>query len=99
MHKIRTSAIATGLACGVLALPAGASGITVYEGDNGQYVKLGGRIQLQYYREDPDSGSATDEVFFRRLRPYVEGSLHPDWKGKFQMDFGKASGIVKTILK
>jgi len=99
MHKFRTTAIATGLACGVLALPAGASGITVYKGDNGQYVKLGGRIQLQYHSVDPDSGKQTDKVFFRRLRPYVEGSLHPDWMAKFQFDYGDAEGENEMAIK
>ena len=85
------------------AVPLNAAGITVYKGDNGEYVKLGGRIQIQYYRNDPDTGKATDkttdEVFFRRLRPYVEGSLHPDWKGKFQMDFGKAEDDNEVAIK
>jgi len=99
MCKFRTTAIAMGVSCGILAIPAGASGLKVYEGDNGEYVKIGGRIQIQYYREDPDSGSSTDEIFFRRLRPYVEGSLHPDWTGKFQMDFGKAEGENEVAIK
>lgn len=81
----------------LLSIPVQA-GITVYkEGD--KYVKIGGRIQLQYHREDPDNGSATDEVIFRRLRPYIEGSLHPDWKGKFQWDMGKADGENELAIK
>ena len=32
----------------------------------------------------------SDSQVSRRLRPYVEGSLHPGWLGKFQLDFGKA---------
>ncbi|MEE8428260.1 MAG: porin [Gammaproteobacteria bacterium] len=82
-----------------VALPLHAAGITVYKGDNGEYVKLGGRIQIQYHRDDPDSGSSTDEVFFRRLRPYVEGSLYPDWKGKIQIDFGKADGDHEVAIE
>lgn len=86
-----------------MAAPLCAAGITVYKDDDGKYVKFGGRIQVQYLREDEDSGSASDEttdsLFFRRLRPYVEGSLHPDWKGKFQMDFGKASGDNEVSIK
>ncbi|MDD5723467.1 MAG: porin [Syntrophales bacterium] len=72
-----------------------ASGITVYK-DGDKYVKLGGRMQLQYYMQDPDTGNSsdttTDELFFRRFRPYIEGSLHKDWMGKFQWDMGKADG-------
>ncbi len=74
---------------------ASASGVTVYK-DGDKYVKLGGRIQLQYYMADQDTGSSsdtkTDELFFRRFRPYIEGSIHEDWMGKFQWDMGKASG-------
>jgi hypothetical protein len=78
---------------------ANAGGITVYKGDNGEYIKIGGRIQLQYHYEDPDDGSSTDDLFFRRLRPYVEGSLHPDWLGKFQIDYGKADGDDEVAIK
>lgn len=36
------------------------AGVTVYkEGD--KYVTLGGRIQLQYHMEDPDTGSPSDK--------------------------------------
>ena len=85
------------LAGGTLAATAHA-GITVYK-DGEKYVKMGGRIQLQYHQVDPDTGSSTDEVFFRRLRPYVEGSLHRDWRGKFQFDFGKAEGSNEVAVK
>ncbi|MBN2687648.1 MAG: hypothetical protein JXR85_05670 [Deltaproteobacteria bacterium] len=71
------------------------AGVTVFkEGD--KYVTLGGRIQLQYHMMDPDTGSSsdkrTDELFLRRFRPYIEGSVHKDWVGKFQWEMGKASG-------
>lgn len=81
-----------------IALPASAGGVTVFK-DGGKYVKIGGRIQLQYHRADPDAGDSEDEVFFRRLRPYIEGSLHSDWKGKFQFDLGKASGDNEIAIK
>ena len=93
---------ATTLASSVICLAtatAASAGITVYQGDHGEFVKLGGRIQLQYHYEDPDSGSSSDELFFRRLRPYVEGSLHPDWLGKFQIDYGKADGDNEVAVK
>jgi hypothetical protein len=99
MMKKHATLLPLGLIVSATGMPLHAAGITVYEGDNGEYVKLGGRIQIQYYREDPDSGSTTDEVFFRRLRPYVEGSLHPDWKGKFQIDFGKAEDDNEVAIK
>ena len=75
-----------------------AAGVTVYKQDD-KYVKIGGRIQLQYHYTDPDDGESSDDLFFRRLRPYIEGSIHKDWKGKFQMDFGKAEGENEVAIK
>ena len=75
-----------------------AAGITVYK-DGDKYVKLGGRIQLQYYHKNPSAKNSTDTVFFRRLRPYIEGSLHKDWKGKFQWDMGKAEDDNELAIK
>jgi len=81
-----------------IAIPAHAAGVTVYK-DGEKYVKMGGRIQVQYHQVDPDSGSTTDELFLRRFRPYIEGSIHKDWKGKFQFDFGKAEGENEVAVK
>lgn len=75
------------------------AGVTVYKDDNGKYVKIGGRIQLQYHYTDPDNGASSDDLFFRRLRPYIEGSLHKDWKGKFQWDMGKSSADNELVVK
>ena len=72
-----------------------AAGVTVYQ-DGDKFVKVGGRIQLQYYYEDPDhadplaSDESSDDLFFRRFRLYVEGGLYRDWSGKFQWEMGKA---------
>lgn len=92
--------IAVGTMVFALGTPvlAGAAGVTVYkEGD--KYVKMGGRIQVQYHYQDPDDGDSTDELFFRRLRPYIEGSIHKDWKGKFQFDLGKAEDENEVAIK
>ena len=95
MNSLRVAvAAALGLST---AMPA-IAGITVYK-DGDKFVKMGGRIQMQYHYVDPDDGESTDEMFFRRLRPYVEGSLHKDWLGKFQMDFGKADGENEVAVK
>lgn len=83
---------------GVFAMDANAAGVTVYK-DGDKYVKMGGRIQLQYHMEDPDDSEETDDVFFRRLRPYIEGSIHKNWKGKFQWDMGKATGDNEIAIK
>lgn len=84
---------------GAIALPAAsqAGGITYKDGD--KYLKAGGRIQLQYYQSKPDGGETTDDLFFRRLRPYIEGSVHKDWKGKIQFDLGKADGDNEVAIK
>ena len=96
--RMLSLAIASALAAG--SLPAFA-GVTVYKDDSGKYVKIGGRIQLQYHQTDEDftGGVTEDEVFFRRFRPYIEGSLHKDWLGKFQWDMGKASGSNEVAVK
>ena len=80
------------------ALPAAASGITVYENGD-KFVKIGGRIQLQYHMTDPDDGEKTDDVFFRRLRPFIEGSVVKDWLGKFQFDLGDAEDENEIAVK
>ena len=88
----------TALLIGGIAATSDAAGITVYK-DGDKYVKMGGRIQLQYHYFNPDMGSSSDDLFFRRLRPYIEGSIHKNWKGKFQMDFGKAEGENEVAVK
>jgi len=73
------------------------AGVTFKDGD--KYVKIGGRIQMQYHLSDPDAGEKTDELFFRRLRPYIEGSLYKNWKGKIQWDMGGANGDNEVAIK
>jgi hypothetical protein len=82
-----------------IAIPASsyAGGITYKDGDKN--LKIAGRIQLQYHQVDPDGGNSTDEIFFRRLRPYIEGSSHKDWKAKIQWDMGKANEENEISVK
>ena len=98
-RKLRNFLIAAlalaGLAGGAATAEAG--GVKYQDGD--KWVELGGRIQLQYHHMDPDDGEETDELFFRRLRPYIEGSIHPDWYGKFQFDLGKAEDDNEVAIK
>lgn len=91
--------MALGVAAGlVIAAPAAdAGGVTYTDGE--KYVKLGGRVQVQYHQTDPDGSDSTDELFFRRLRPYIEGSIHEDWLGKFQFDLGGASDDDEIDIK
>ena len=85
------------LSASVTSLSANAGGITYKDGDN--YLKVGGRLQLQYHQVKPDGGSTEDEIFFRRLRPYIEGSTHKDWKAKIQWDMGKAENENEIAVK
>lgn len=90
MKKLTSAAIAASLSlCSLLPTHAG---VTYKSGDNS--VKFGGRIQLQYHQED-DSTGTTDDLKFRRFRTYVQGSLHKDWVGKFQTEFGKGKVSLK----
>jgi len=66
-----------------------------YKNDEGHWIKVGGRMQLQYHAVDPKEGETTDELLFRRFRPYIAGSIHEDWEGKFQWDFGKSEVGLK----
>jgi len=93
---MKNKLVLTAVLLGIASAPAMA-GVTYKDGD--KYVKFGGRIQLQYHQVDAENSDTTDDVFFRRLRPYIEGSLHPEWKGKFQWDMGKASGDNEISIK
>ncbi|MFQ5441115.1 MAG: porin [Thermodesulfobacteriota bacterium] len=98
MAGILGGAVIFNTASVVIPQRAEASGITVYQ--NGEkFVKVGGRIQLQYHLTDPDAGTSSDKIFFRRLRPFIEGSVHKDWIGKFQWDMGEASGDNEIAIK
>jgi len=90
--------VATLFAVFVLFSSSTFAGITVFK-DGDQYVKIGGRIQLQYHQEDPEGGEVTDQFFFRRLRPYIEGSGHPHWHGKLQWELGGANGDNEVEVK
>ncbi len=99
MHNPRLAlAISAALIGSTLLTTATQAGsFTIKDGD--RYLKIGGRIQVQYYNAMPDGGASTDEIFFRRLRPYIEGSPYKDWKGKIQWDMGKAEDSNELALK
>ena len=88
----------TVLALSALIAQAAVAGGVKYENEDGDYVRLGGRIQLQYHLANPDGGSATDELKARRIRPYIEGSTHEDWTGKFQWDMGKGDIKLQDVF-
>ncbi len=77
---------------------AHASGVTVYNQDD-QFIKLGGRVQVQYHQKSPEGKSSEDKIFLRRLRAYIEGSLYKDWKAKIQWEMGKAKDDNELAVK
>lgn len=66
------------------------AGVTLYE-EGDKYVEIGGRLQAQYMRVDPDQGDSEDDFFLRRLRLYLEGTITKDTYGIWQVDFGDTS--------
>jgi hypothetical protein len=82
---------------GVLAVPAHA-GITVYE-EGDKKIEIGGRIQATYLNVDVDNGPTEDRTFFRRLRPYIQGTVTENWLGKIQFDFGESEDADEVKLK
>jgi hypothetical protein len=100
---------AAALVCAAPAL----GGITVYqEGD--KKLELGGLLQVEYVAIDPDcepgadcwidtsfstSTGTFDRTFFRRLRPYVQGTVTRHWAGKIEVDFGEAEADDELLIK
>jgi hypothetical protein len=82
----------------VVLAPAAWAGIVVYE-EGHKKVEIGGRIQLQYLYIDPENGDSVDKLFFRRLRPYLAGSVTENWSGKIQFDFGEAIDQNEVAIK
>ncbi|MFO7871908.1 MAG: porin [Kiritimatiellia bacterium] len=94
-HKVKFMNMAVALLISAATAMSAFAGGVKYKNEDGDYIKLGGRIQLQYHSEDPDDGDSEDELRFRRLRPYIEGSTHSGWKGKWQWDMGKGKVEIK----
>ena len=81
----------------LLPLSAFAGGYRFRDGD--KFLEVGARIQLQYKVDDPTAGAKTDDIFFRRLRVRVAGSVHKDWKGQVEWDMGKATDDNEVSVK
>jgi len=97
IKKTMVLAVAAAMVVGASIPLVQAGGVTYRDGD--KFITIGGRIQTQYHYEDPENGSSTDELFFRRLRPYIEGSLYPDWVAKIQWDMGGADSDNELAIK
>lgn len=91
--------ILTGYVLAASVIPSAAeAGVVVYDKD-GKKIELGGRIQIQYLATDLDEGESSDRIFFRRLRPYIAGTVTEKWYGKIEFDFGDAAGAEEVALK
>jgi len=96
LRRVRRTLLSFFLVLGI-ALPAQA-GVVVYE-EGDKKIEIGGRIQIQYLRIDPDGADSRDDLFFRRLRPYIIGTVTKDWLGKIQFDFGESTDSDEVKLK
>ena len=93
----KSTFLALGLAGALVATPA-LAGIKVFEEGN-KFVEIGGRVQIQYLQTDFAGDDTRDQVFFRRLRPYISGSVTENWNGKIQFDFGKTLDGDEVAVK
>lgn len=95
-------AFSIGCVAGVSLATVSDAGIKVYE-DGDKFIEIGGRMQVQYlyFSESPaeGEGESNDTIFFRRLRPYIAGSVSKDWNGKIQFDFGKSLDADEVSVK
>ncbi len=94
----RSTAAILGCVLAVGLAPSARGGVVVYE-EGDKKIEIGGRIQLQYTNADPEDGESRDRVFFRRLRPYIAGTVTKDWWGKIQADFGAAEDAEEVAVK
>ena len=88
MRIFRENARLLAIAAAIVPLPVLSGGYKISDGD--KFLEVGARIQLQYKVDDPAAGSSTDDIFFRRLRVRVGGSMHKHWKGQVEWDMGQA---------
>ena len=86
----------------VFLAPTAQAGIKVFE-DGDKFIEIGARIQMQYlyFKEKPaeGEGDSDDSIFFRRLRPYIAGSVTKNWNGKVQFDLGKSLDGNEVAVK
>ncbi|MGH8503519.1 MAG: porin [Gammaproteobacteria bacterium] len=85
-----------GFAGGALASGVANAGTVLYE-EGDTLVEIGGRIQVQYFRVDPDTPGAdsTDDLFLRRVRPEIEATLTENWLGVLAVDFADDEVDIK----
>jgi hypothetical protein len=67
------------------------------EGDKS--IEIGARTQIQYLLLDPEDGPSRDRLFFRRLRPYIQGTVTENWTSRIEFDFGEALDSKEVAVK
>jgi hypothetical protein len=60
-----------------------------YHDESDRWLDFGILVQAEYLYNSPSSGNgpATEQLFFRRLRPSILGGMG-DWQGIIELDFG-----------
>jgi hypothetical protein len=101
MPKLNTVGVCLALLTTALLLPAAlTASVTLYEdAEKGIEVEVAGNIQIQYFVDDPEGGESSDRLFFRRLRPTLEGSFGDGWSVKLDLELGNASGDNEVALR
>ena len=88
------------ICCFGLAAQSARAGIIIYQDEDGStMVEVGGRIQIQYLNTDAIGEERRDQIFFRRLRPYIMATVTEDWIGKIAVDFGKSLDNDEVSVK
>ncbi|MGI8738175.1 MAG: porin [Gammaproteobacteria bacterium] len=96
MGRVKTSLCILGFAGGALVSSTVSAGTVIYE-EGETAVEIGGRIQVQYLRVDPDTPGAdsTDDLFLRRVRPEIEATLTENFLGVLSIDFADDEVDIK----
>jgi hypothetical protein len=58
-----------------------------FHDESDRWLDFGIIVQAEYLYNSPSNAQATEQLFFRRLRPTIMGGMN-DWQGIIQMDFG-----------
>ena len=51
-------------------------------------LETGGKVQVQYYVADSEDPDNEDDLFLRRLRPYLIGHFKDNWIWKAEVEIG-----------
>ncbi len=86
---VRSAQLAISAAAAAFVPLSASAGVTVFE-DETTAIEFGAHIQFAAAWLDDDVEGSQSENFFRRLRPYIQGTLNDEWAGRIEVDFGKS---------